>query len=133
MPKAKSKINKSVRLLLVDDDPNMQRMVALFLNKKNFDLEIAGNGRKALEMLDSNKYDLIISDMQMPLMDGAELLQKIRGKKIKTPVILISAYTSLDMPNEANTSDFAAVLFKPFDSSDLINTIGKVLKIKIRD
>ena len=130
MPKAKSKINKSVRLLLVDDDPNMQRMVALFLNKKNFDLEIAGNGRKALEMLDSNKYDLIISDMQMPLMDGAELLQKIRGKKIKTPVILISAYTSLDMPNEANTSDFAAVLFKPFDSSDLINTIGKVLKIK---
>ena len=132
MPKAKSKINKSVRLLLVDDDPNMQRMVALFLNKKNFDLEIAGNGRKALEMLDSNKYDLIISDMQMPLMDGAELLQKIRGKKIKTPVILISAYTSLDMPNEANTSDFAAVLFKPFDSSNLINTIGKVLKIKIR-
>ena len=132
MPKAKSKINKSVRLLLVDDDPNMQRMVALFLNKKNFDLEIAGNGRKALEMLDSNKYDQIISDMQMPLMDGAELLQKIRGKKIKTPVILISAYTSLDMPNEANTSDFAAVLFKPFDSSDLINTIGKVLKIKIR-
>ena len=130
MPKAKSKINKSVRLLLVDDDPNMQRMVALFLNKKNFDLEIAGNGRKALEMLDSNKYDLIISDMQMPLMDGAELLQKIRVKKIKTPVILISAYTSLDMPNEANTSDFAAVLFKPFDSSDLINTIGKVLKIK---
>ena len=132
MPKAKSKINKSVRLLLVDDDPNMQRMVALFLNKKNFDLEIAGNGRKALEMLDSNKYDLIISDMQIPLMDGAELLQKIRGKKIKTPVILISAYTSLDMPNEANTSDFAAVLFKPFDSSNLINTIGKVLKIKIR-
>ena len=130
MPKAKSKINKSVRLLLVDDDPNMQRMVALFLNKKNFDLEIAGNGRKALEMLDSNKYDLIISDMQMPLMDGAELLQKIRVKKIKTPVILISAYTSLDMPNEANTSDFAAVLFKPFDSSNLINTIGKVLKIK---
>ena len=133
MPKAKSKINKSVQLLLVDDDPNMQRMVALFLNKKNFDLEIAGNGRKALEMLDSNKYDLIISDMQMPLMDGAELLQKIRVKKIKTPVILISAYTSLDMPNEANTSDFAAVLFKPFDSSNLINTIGKVLKIKIRD
>ena len=76
-PRAKSKSNKSVRLLLVDDDPNMQRMVALFLNKKNYDLEIAVNGRKALEMLDSNKYNLIISDMQMPLMDGAELLQKI--------------------------------------------------------
>jgi DNA-binding NtrC family response regulator len=129
-PRAKSKSNKSVRLLLVDDDPNMQRMVALFLNKKNYDLEIAGNGRKALEMLDSNKYTLIISDMQMPLMDGAELLQKIRAKKIKTPVILISAYTALDIPNEANTSDFAAVLFKPFDSSNLITTIEKVLKIK---
>ncbi|MEJ2542824.1 MAG: response regulator, partial [Calditrichaceae bacterium] len=121
---------KSVRLLLVDDDPNMQRMVALFLNKKNYDLEISSNGRKALDLLDKNKYDLIISDMQMPLMDGLELLQKIRAKKIKTPVILISAYTSVDLPNDADTSDFAAVLFKPFDSSNLIATIEKILKIK---
>lgn len=129
-PKTRSKKCKNINLLLVDDDPNMQRMVALFLNKKNYDLEIAGNGRKALDLLDSNKYDLIISDMQMPLMDGSELLQKIRAKKIKTPVILISAYTSLDMPNETNTSDFAAVLFKPFDSGNLVLTIEKVLKIK---
>ena len=89
MPKTKFKINKSVRLLLVDDDPNMQRMVALFLNKKNYNLEIAGNGRKALDLLDKNKYELIISDMQMPLMDGLELLQNIQAKEIKTPVILI--------------------------------------------
>lgn len=129
-PRAKSKKKKSVRLLLVDDDPNMQRMVALFLNKKNYELEISSNGRKALEMLDKNKYDLIISDMQMPLMDGLELLQKIRTKKIKTPVILISAYTSIDLPNEADTSDFAAVLLKPFDSSNLMAIIEKVLKIK---
>jgi DNA-binding NtrC family response regulator len=128
--RTKSKKKKSVRLLLVDDDPNMQRMVALFLNKKNYDLEISSNGRKALDLLDKNKYDLIISDMQMPLMDGLELLQKIRAKKIKTPVILISAYTSVDLPNDADTSDFAAVLFKPFDSSNLIATIEKILKIK---
>ncbi|MBN1407804.1 MAG: response regulator [Calditrichaceae bacterium] len=130
MPKTKFKINKSVRLLLVDDDPNMQRMVALFLNKKNYNLEIAGNGRKALDLLDKNKYELIISDMQMPLMDGLELLQNIQAKKIKTPVILISAYTSVNLPDETDVSNFAAVLFKPFDSSNLIATIEKVLKIK---
>jgi DNA-binding NtrC family response regulator len=124
------KKNKSVRLLLVDDDPNMQRMVALFLNKKNYELEIAGNGRKALDLLDNNKFDLIISDMQMPLMDGSTLLRKMREKKIKTPVILISAYTSLNMPNEIDTTDFVAILFKPFDSSNLISSIEKVLKIK---
>jgi DNA-binding NtrC family response regulator len=124
------KKNKSVRLLLVDDDPNMQRMVALFLNKKNYKLEIAGNGRKALDLLDNNKFDLIISDMQMPLMDGSTLLRKMREKKIKTPVILISAYTSLNMPNEIDTTDFVAILFKPFDSSNLISSIEKVLKIK---
>ena len=117
-------------MLFVDDDPNMQRMVALFLNKKNYNLEIASNGRKALDLLDKNKYELIISDMQMPLMDGSELLQEIRAKKIKTPVILISAYTSVDMPNETDTSNFAAVLFKPFDSSNLIAVIEKILKIK---
>jgi DNA-binding NtrC family response regulator len=128
--KKRVKKNKSVRLLLVDDDPNMQRMVALFLNKKNYKLEIAGNGRKALDLLDNNKFDLIISDMQMPLMDGSTLLRKMREKKIKTPVILISAYTSLNMPNEIDTTDFVAILFKPFDSSNLISSIEKVLKIK---
>jgi DNA-binding NtrC family response regulator len=128
--KKRVKKNKSVRLLLVDDDPNMQRMVALFLNKKNYDLEIAGNGRKALDLLDNNKFDLVISDMQMPLMDGSTLLRKMREKKIKTPVILISAYTSLNMPNEIDTTDFVAILFKPFDSSNLISSIEKVLKIK---
>ena len=127
-PRTQAKKSKTIKLLLVDDDPNMQRMVALFLNKKNYKLDIAGNGRKALDLLDKNKFDLIISDMQMPIMDGSELLRKIRDKKIKIPVILISAYTSLDMPNEMDTSDFAAVLFKPFDSSNLIYTIEKVIK-----
>ena len=127
-PRTRAKKSKTIKLLLVDDDPNMQRMVALFLNKKNYKLDIAGNGRKALDLLDKNKFDLIISDMQMPIMDGSELLRKIRDKKIKIPVILISAYTSLDMPNEMDTSDFAAVLFKPFDSSNLIYTIEKVIK-----
>ena len=56
--KKRVKKNKSVRLLLVDDDPNMQRMVALFLNKKNYELEIAGNGRKALDLLDNNKFQI---------------------------------------------------------------------------
>ncbi len=128
--KKKKKKSKSVRLLLVDDDPNMQRMIILFLNKKNYELAVAGNGRKALDLLDKNKFDLIISDMQMPLMDGSTLLRKIREKKIKTPVIIISAYTSLNMSNEIDTSNFAAVLFKPFDSDHLISSIEKVLKIK---
>ena len=66
----------------------------------------------------------------MPLMDGSELLRKMRSKKIKTPVILISAYTATDMPNEIDTSDFAEVLFKPFESSNLISIINKILKIK---
>ena len=129
-PRSRVKKQKSVRLLLVDDDPNMQRMVALFLNKNFYNLDIAGNGRKAMDQLEKCKYDLVISDMQMPLMDGSELLRKMQANKIKTPVVLISAYTSIDMPNEIDASDFAAVLFKPFDSSNLISTINKVLKIK---
>ena len=65
------KKRKNIRLLLVDDDPNMQRMVALFLNKNSYELDIADNGRTALARLEKQKYDLVISDMQMPLMDGS--------------------------------------------------------------
>ena len=124
------KKRKNIRLLLVDDDPNMQRMVALFLNKNSYELDIADNGRTALARLEKQKYDLVISDMQMPLMDGSELLQKMRSMKIKTPVILISAYTAMDMPNGIDTCNFADVLFKPFESSNLISTINRILKIK---
>lgn len=129
-PKIRIRKNKTIRLLLVDDDPNMQRMVALFLNRNNYNLDIAGNGRKALEQMEKTKYDLVISDMQMPLMDGSELVRIMRAKKSKIPVILISAYNSADMPYEIDTTNFAAVLFKPFDSTNLISTINKVLGIK---
>jgi DNA-binding response OmpR family regulator len=126
----RTKRKKNIRLLLVDDDPNMQRMVTLFLNKNSIELDIADNGRSALNRLDKQKYDLVISDMQMPLMDGAELVKKMRLKKIKTPVILISAYTASNMPKEIDQSNFADVLFKPFESSVLISKINKILKIK---
>lgn len=127
---AAKKKNRSIHILFVDDDPNMQRMVSLFLRKDSFELDIAGNGRLALNRLENMKYDLVISDMQMPLMDGSELVRHMRSIGIKTPVILISAYTSSNMPKKINTSDFADVLFKPFNSSELILKIKKVLKIK---
>jgi DNA-binding response OmpR family regulator len=122
--------NKTFHLLLVDDDPNMQRMVALFLKKNKYELDIAANGRIALNNLDRKTYDLIISDMQMPLMNGCQLLGKIREQGIKTPVILISAYNSKEMPDDISTDKFNAVLIKPFDSDELLSTIDKILKRK---
>ena len=131
-PKHSTANNNSTCILLVDDDPNMQRMVSLFLNKARFNLDIVGNGRKALEQLEKKEYNLVISDMQMPLMDGSELARNIRAKKIKTPIILISAYNAVNMPEEIDTSYFAAVIFKPFDSANLITTINEVLGIKTK-
>jgi len=127
MPNKKK--TKTKQLLLVDDDPNMQRMVALFLKKNNYDLDIAANGRMALKNLEDSDYDLIITDMQMPLMTGIELLVKVRDMGIKTPVILISAYNSKEFPNEMNADEFDGILFKPFDSAELIQTINEVLKM----
>jgi len=124
------KQKKHIHLLLIDDDPNMQRMITLFLQKEPIRLDAVGNGRMALQKLQENRYDVIISDMQMPLMSGLELLQKIRELKIKTPVIIISAYAEDLLQEKMDSVDVFATLSKPFDSKILKSLIERAYKSK---
>lgn len=124
------KQKKQIHLLLIDDDPNMQRMITLFLQKEPIRLDVVSNGRMALQKLQEKRYDVIISDMQMPLMSGLELVQKIRALNIKSPVIIISAYAEDLLQNKMGSVDVFATLGKPFDSKTLKSLIERAHKGK---
>lgn len=124
------KQKKIIHLLLIDDDPNMQRMITLFLQKEPIHLDVVSNGRMALQKLQEKPYDVIISDMQMPLMSGLELLQKIRALNIKSPVIIISAYAEDLLRDKMDALDVFATLSKPFDSKTLISLIERAYRLK---
>ena len=115
-----------IKILLVDDDPHMQRLISIFLKKKPFELDKAGNGRIALRKIETQTYDLIISDLQMPETDGIELIKRIRGKNCTTPIIIISAYGLDSMAEKAIEEGASYVLPKPFEAAELLRTIDKV-------
>jgi DNA-binding NtrC family response regulator len=117
-----------VKVLLVDDDPNMQTMVRLFLSKEHIDVEFAGNGRIALHKLENADYDIIISDIQMPEMDGILLINEIKARRIDRPVITISAYGLDNLASKAVEAGAFEVLQKPVGGKLLLSAIEKALK-----
>ena len=111
---------KLKKVLIVDDDPNQIKLIKLYL--KNMDLEIttAKNGRHAVHILKDKAFDIILTDYQMPEMDGETLISTIRNEiKLQIPVIMISANDR--QPNLAKYKNIR-ILKKPF-TSDQIKTI----------
>lgn len=121
----------ALKILFVDDDPHMQRLVQLYLSEENISLEFAGNGRVALHKLQGSQFDVIISDLQMPEMDGITLIRELRARQISAPLIVLSAYGLASMVSQAMDAGAARVLQKPFDSITLISAINEIIPLAL--
>ena len=82
------------KILVVEDVKNLKKLIKITLTKENYTVYEASNGEDALEMLDTNYVDLIISDIMMPEMNGYELIRELRASKYKMPIMLITAKDS---------------------------------------
>jgi len=119
-----------MRILLVDDDDDNHMIAKLFLKKLPIELDIAENGAIAVEKFKSGHYNLVIMDMQMPVMDGYAATREIRSfEKIKgekeTPVIALSAYSTkeeIQLSIDAGSNDH---LSKPIRQGELIDMISR--------
>ena len=83
-------MSKKLKILVVEDEASLSKVLSAKLQKENFLLTIAANGTEAVKELESDKFDLILLDIIMPKMDGFAFLQKIREDKNETPVIIVS-------------------------------------------
>lgn len=116
-------------ILVVDDEVALAETLRDLLVFHGYDVDIAGNGIQAQDHLGKRKYDLVISDIRMPVMDGMQLLQHINQHHRGTPVILISGFSDYD---EKTASDKGAhgLVSKPMDVESLIKLVKQNLKPK---
>lgn len=123
---------KNKKALVVDDEPSQLALTQELVKSLGLTCESSLNGYDALNKLKSDKFDLVLTDIQMPRMDGLELISQIKeDPKIKNiPVIAISGRTSLE-PDFYTNAGFANSLIKPYKPQELLNSIAEIFKVKV--
>jgi CheY-like chemotaxis protein len=113
-------------ILIVDDEFGLAEMLRDMLAELEYDVALAINGRLALEVLGERRIDLVLTDMMMPLMDGAELAAAMRTSEAhrRIPIVMM---TSLPTVTPQQGGLFDAVLRKPFTPELLLNTLHRCL------
>jgi len=117
----------SQRVLVVDDEAKMQRVLEIMLKRMGHEVICAGNGREALQILKADPADLIISDLRMPEISGTELLQALRQQGNEVPVIIMTAYGTIESAVEAMKLGACDYIVRPFDVEALEITINRIL------
>ncbi|WP_413375844.1 response regulator [Alkalihalobacillus sp. 1P02AB] len=123
-----------LKLLIVDDEEIERKGMEVIL-KKNFSdivIEQAKNGKKAVEMVQNNRFDLILMDIKMPGMNGLEAVEKISELQPQSKCIMVTAYDTFEYARKAIQLGVKDYLIKPSKASEIVETIGRVLK-EIRD
>ncbi len=115
-------------VLTVDDSKTIREMVCFTLRGAGFEVLEAEDGVKALEVLQGKKPDLIITDLNMPNMDGLTLIKTVRTMPAhKTvPILMLTTEQTDDKKNEGRSAGATGWIVKPFDPDKLIQVIGKV-------
>jgi len=115
--------NETPRLLIVDDDPGQRSLLDSFLRGQGFDTVVAESGERALELLPTKKFSLMISDVRMPGLSGLETLQRARKDFPALPVLLVTAYTDIREAVAAMRDGAVNYLAKPIDLDELLANV----------
>jgi len=116
------------RILLAEDDEIMRISVYDRLIQSNWQVDQAEDGLKALRLLDKNNYQLVVSDIRMPGMDGISLLQRIKKQSPETDVIIMTAYGSVNDAIDCLRQGASDYILKPFDMDDLVIRVNRLLE-----
>ncbi len=115
------------RILIAEDDRNLLRVIQHLLNESGYETCEATNGLAALNIFEKQCFDLIITDLRMPHMDGMSFLREVKQLEPLTPVILLTAYDSAETAAEAVNNCAFSYLTKPFKADELLCTVTRAL------
>jgi len=114
-------------ILVIDDEKSIVLIIAAALTKSGFNVEKATNGLEGIKKFDEGYFDLVITDLQMPGLDGNGVVRHIRNsERQSTPVVSISA-----TPWYLQSDDFDAFILKPFSIKTLIDTVNELTAISL--
>lgn len=114
-------------ILIVDDELSMREFLKILLEKEGYSISTASDAANALELSDSTRFDLIISDIRMPGLSGLSLLEQLRSRSITVPVILITAYASPGDAVQAMKNGAYDYITKPFNVDEIKDVIRSAL------
>jgi excisionase family DNA binding protein len=115
------------RILVVDDEASIRDLLAKTLALAEYDVDVAPDGRSALERMRMNPYDLLIADLKMPGMDGLAVIREAKRYKADLPVIIITGFSSESSAIEAVNLGVAGYLTKPFRVPQVLAAAAKAL------
>lgn len=116
------------RILVVDDDASILRLISTILKREHYDVDTAGGGKNALSKIELTPYDVIVLDLMMPEVSGLDVLKAlhVRLPQVKC-VVILSAASSFEIAHSSNPNVFAA-LRKPFDNIELIAAVRECIE-----
>ena len=117
-----------MKILLVEDNKTERKGIEVFLNSCGYDVVTASDGKEAFELLSIEKMDLIITDIQMPEMNGLELLELLGSNNIQIPTVVITAYATVENAVKAMQEGAEDFLTKPINLNELKLKINKIIR-----
>jgi DNA-binding NtrC family response regulator len=121
-------MGENTRILIVDDDENIRKVLVTILEEEGYDVEMADSAGKAIEKTKNNVYNLALIDIRLPDMEGIELLTRMKPTIPKMRKIIITGYPTLQNAIEAVNNGADAYIMKPFDMQKVLNTIKEQLQ-----
>ena len=125
--RAAAKARRSLRILVVDDELHVRTMIGSTLEREGYDVQLAGSGREALEALERNSFDLVLTDIVMQDGNGLALLERIRAQQPHLPVVMVSAIHDISVAIDSMRRGAYDYLLKPFEREHLVNTVQRAL------
>ncbi len=127
-PIERSEPEQHVRVLVVDDEPNITELVALGLRYEGFEVSTAGDGRSALRAVDEFRPGLLILDVRLPDIDGFEVCRRMRADGIRVPVVFLTARDSTEDKIAGLTIGGDDYLTKPFSLDELVARVRAIVR-----
>src|SRR5581483_6970542 len=118
------------RILLVEDEPNMVRTLSKILERRGLAVSTAANGREALALVEEQPVDVMITDLNMPVMDGMALLRELKDNPDRPSVVVLTGYGTVQSAVEAMKLGAADYLIKPCNPEELMIVVDRQLELR---
>lgn len=119
-------MNKKPRVLIADDEEGIRESLRLILDR-DYEIEVAANGEETLAKLAKGRFDLLLLDIKMPRGDGLHVMRTLKEKRITVPVLLLTAYQSVEVAKEGVRLGARDYLSKPFERQQVLDAVRDAL------